>query len=113
MLIAQVKDGKGIAFIKVDNGPDWNLLNVVNEIYFCRMWRDSGLDMLGLVSYAAKYSAYNNVEHLWSPMSRKLASVILPSILEGESEPPCKQSTLSDEEKGDKEALVSLQKRSF
>ena len=30
LLTAQVKDGKGIAFLKVDNGPDWNLLSVVN-----------------------------------------------------------------------------------
>ena len=84
MLKAQVKDGKGVAFIKADNGPDWNLLNIVNEIYFCHLWRDSGLDILGIVSYAAKYSAYNNTEHTWSPMSRQLFSVVLPSVLEGE-----------------------------
>lgn len=107
MLLAQVADGKGIAFIKVDNGPDWNLLNVVNELYFCRLWRDSGLDLLGIVSYSAKFSAYNNIEHLWSPMSRKLASVILPSVLEGDDEPPCKQSHLSESERKEKEAMVS------
>ena len=90
ILSAQVKDGKGIAFIKVDNGPDWNLLRLVNEIFFCRLWKDSKLDILGIVSYAAKYSAYNNIEHTWSPTSRKLTSMILPSILEGEDLPPYK-----------------------
>ena len=43
MLLGQVKDGKGVAFIKVDNGADWNLANVVNELFFARLFRDSGL----------------------------------------------------------------------
>ena len=109
MLKAQVKDVKGVAFIKVDNGPDWNLLNIVNEIYFCRLWRDSGLDILGIVSYAAKYSAYNNIEHTWNPMSRRLCSVVLPSVLEGEEEPPRKQADLTNDERVAKEAQVQEQ----
>ena len=50
----QVQDGKTIAFIKVNNGPDWNLLNVTNAICFGRIWKDAGLDILGIVSYAAQ-----------------------------------------------------------
>ena len=106
ILRAQVQEGKGVAFVKVDNGSDWNLLSVVNSLYLCRLWRDSGLDILGIVSYAARYSAYNQIEHLWSPMSKKLTSVILPSVLEGEEEPPCRQSDISDEERRMKEAVV-------
>ena len=106
MMTAQVKDGKGIAFLKVDNGPDWNLINVVNEIFFCRLWKSSTLDILVVCSYAAKYSAYNNIEHSWSLMSKKLGNVILPSILEGDDEPPYKQTELSKEEIADKEKLV-------
>ena len=97
MLKAQVKDGKGVAFIEVDNRPDWNLLNIVNEIYFCRLRGDSGLDILGIVSYAAKYFAYDDVENTWSPISRRISSVVLPSVLEGEEEPPCKQADLTNE----------------
>lgn len=55
MLEAQEKDGNRVAFIKVDNGPHWNLLNMANGIYFCRLWRDSGLDIFVIVRYAAKY----------------------------------------------------------
>ena len=106
MLKAQVKDEKGVAFIKVDNGPDWNLLNIVNEIYFCRLWRGSGLDILGILSYAAKYSAYNNIEHTWCPMSRRLSSEVLPFVLEGEEEPSCKQADLTNDERVAKEAQV-------
>ena len=65
LLTAQAKDGKEIAFLKVDNGPDWNLLSVVNSLYFCKLWRDSELDVLRVCSYAARYSAYNNIESLF------------------------------------------------
>ena len=106
MLKAQVKDGKGVVFIKVDNRPAWNLLNIVNKTYFCRFWRDSSLHILGIVSYAAKYSAYNNIEHTWSPMSRRLSSAVLPSVLEDEEEPPCKQADLTNIERAAKEAQV-------
>ena len=58
-----------------------------------------------MVSYAARYSAYNNIEHLWSPLSKSLSSVILPSILEGDSEEPNKQS-LEIEERREKESQV-------
>jgi len=88
ILSSQVKDGKTVAFIKVDNGPDWNLLNITNMLYFRRMWKDNGLDIFGIMSYAAQWSAYNNIEHLWSPMSKKLANVVLPHILEEEQTPP-------------------------
>ena len=39
-------------------------------------------------------------------MSKKLNSVILPFVLEGDSEPPCKQSNLSESEMRSKEAKV-------
>ena len=73
LLTAQVKDGKGITILKIDNGSDWNLLSIVNSLYFFRLWRDSEPDVLGMCSYAVPYSAYNIVEHTWSLMSRRLA----------------------------------------
>jgi len=85
ILTAQVRDGQGIAFLKVDNGLDWNLHSIVNEMFFCRLWKDSGLDILGVLSYDARFSAYSNIEQPWSLMSRLLASVILPSVLEGDT----------------------------
>ena len=108
LLTVQVKNGKGTAFLKVDNGPDWNLLSVVNSLYFCRLWRDSELDVLGICSYAARCSAYNNIEYTWSLMSRRLASVILPSVLDGDIVPPYKQTNLSLDEIREKEAQESF-----
>ena len=96
---------RGLLFLKVDNGSDWNLHSLVDMIFFWKIWKDSCHDILGVVSYAARYSAYNNVEHLWSPLSKSLSSVILPSILEGDSEEPNKQA-LEIEERREKESQV-------
>jgi len=108
VLSQQVKDGKPIAFIKVDNGPDWNLHSFVNSLYLCRLWKYTNLDVLGIVSYAARFSAYNNIEHLWSPLSKRLCSVVLPSILHGDDREPYKISGLTKEEKELKEKLVCV-----
>ena len=96
-LASLLEKGIGIAFVKIDNGGDWNLANLVNEIYFCRMWKESKLDVLAFVSYAARFSAYNNIEHTWAPMSKKLTSVILPSVLEGDEAEPYKLGIPHDE----------------
>ena len=81
-------------------------MNVTNELYFTRLWKDSGLDVLGIVSYAAQWSAYNNIEHLWSPMSKKLASAFLPSVLENQDVPPCQQNNLAVGKSKQKEAQI-------
>ena len=64
--------------------------SLVNAFYMHRLWKDSGLDILGIISYAASWSVYNNNQHLWSSVSKRLCSVILRSILEGDDKPPCK-----------------------
>ena len=95
-----------LPIVKVDNGSDWSVRSVVNCIYLCQLWKDLGLDILGIVSYAAKYPAYNQIEHLWSPMSKKLSNVILPSVLEGDDVAPCLHKEVETEERGLKEAKV-------
>ena len=40
ILTAQVKEGKTVAFVKVDNGSDWSVRSVVNSIYLCQLWKD-------------------------------------------------------------------------
>ena len=64
--------------------------------------------MPSVLTYAARYSARNPIEHLWSPLSNALAGVILPSCVPGESLPPAKQSTKmqTPEESRSKEKIV-------
>ncbi|VDI30459.1 Hypothetical predicted protein [Mytilus galloprovincialis] len=63
------------------------------------------LDALVLNSYCPGQSAYNPIEHAWSPLSDALAGVILPPNIHGEEKAPCQQK-LSKEEKTQKEAVV-------
>ena len=53
MLFARVKDGKVVTFIKVNNASDWNLHSMVKSYYFFKLWKESDVDFLGVVSYAA------------------------------------------------------------
>ena len=64
--------------------------------------------MLSVLTYAARYSAFNPIEHLRSPLSNALAGVIQPSCVPGESLPPAKQSTKTQtpEERRSEEKIV-------
>ena len=64
------------------------------------------LDFLDLYSYAARYSAYNCVEHLWAMMSNLLPAVILSPVVPGDSKPPAMQTKLSPDAIKDKEKVV-------
>ena len=100
-----MSQGKSIVFVKVDNGPDWNLASLVNAYFFFKLWEKTKLDILLICSYAALWSAYNNIEHLWSLLSRLLSGVILPAVAPGDEKPPC-QMSISKEERRGKEAAV-------
>ena len=81
LLSSAVKAGRSCIVMVVDNGPDMNPTNYVNEYNLGNLWIDSGADMLLVTSYAAGQSAYNMIEHAWSPLSNRLTSVKLPAVL--------------------------------
>ena len=89
-----------------DNGPDMNPTSYVNIFYLGRLWRDINLTKLTAITYPAGRSAYNPIEHAWSPLSNRLTSVILPATLDGEDQPPCKQSGLTKEKLKEKSAKM-------
>ena len=92
--------------IMSDGGPDFTPISVLNALYFYRLFKLLKLDILSVFSYAARYSAFNCIEHLWSPLSNKLAGVQFSPTLEGESKPPAHQGGLSKEELFNKEKKV-------
>ena len=49
---------------------------------------------------------HNPIEHLWSPISKRLASVRFSAICNGDSRPPCQIGKISAKAKRDKEAEV-------
>ena len=57
--------------------------NMHNILFYWRLFLD--LDMLTVSTYAARYSAYNLIEHLWSPLSNLLACKLeRPKVFERE-----------------------------
>ena len=64
------------------------------------------LDFLSASTYAARYSAYNPIEQLWSPLSNILPGVVFSPKLDGDTKPPCQQSQLSPDELRGKEYAV-------
>ena len=100
---------KGKSFVEVigDNGPDMDLTNYINIFYWGRLWKDINLTRLSRISYPADHSAFNPIEHAWSPLSSKLTSVTLSATLPGEDKPPQKQTDLTTDEisKKNKEML--------
>ena len=69
------------------------------------LWRDYNLDLI-VTRFAARFSAYNPIEHLWSPLSKKLNSIRFKSVDGADERPPCAMSGLSDEVHTEKEAKV-------
>ena len=74
--------------IMSDSGPDFCPTSVLNMIYYYRLFKKLDLDMLSAFTYALRYSAFNCVEHLWSPLSNKLSGVVFSNIASGDSKPP-------------------------
>ena len=99
---------KSVFFVLSDNGPDFYPSALINTIYYYQLFCHLQLDMLSVLTYAARYSAFNPIEHLRSPLSNALAGVIQPSCVPGESLPPAKQSTKTQtpEERRSKEKIV-------
>ena len=103
ILRADCTKDKSIVMLKVDNDPDWSIASLSNNLYYMRLWRDANLDFLLLQSHAARYSAYNNIEHLWSPVSKRFTSAILPAILNGDNTAPCHFEKARKEERKDRD----------
>ena len=89
-----------------DGGPDFSPSSVLNHLFLFRLFKVLHLDMLSVSTYAARYSAFNPIEHLWSVMSNKLSGVVFSPTLEGESKPPLQQTNLLPPELVRKEKQV-------
>ena len=62
--------------------------------------------MLPCITYPAGRSAFNPIEHAWSPLSNALTGVTLPAILPGKDKPPNERTYLYNKEWQLKEAQV-------
>jgi hypothetical protein len=72
----------------VDGATDLRTCTEHNIVFLFRVWVKHSLEYLAVCRNAANYSAYNPVERLWSPASKKLAGVTVSAKLPGDDKPP-------------------------
>ena len=67
---------KSVLMIIADGGPDFTPIYICAKyiVFYC-LFKTLKLDILSVFTYAARYSTFNCIEHLWSPLSNKLACV--------------------------------------
>ena len=106
ILKPQIEAGKSAVFLVVDNGPDWNLASLKTFIMYGRLWRDLDLDILCATSYLAGYSAFNDIEHLWAVVTKRLGAVTLSAVHGDDPKPPHYMAGISAEERSEKEVAV-------
>ncbi|PIK44704.1 hypothetical protein BSL78_18455 [Apostichopus japonicus] len=108
LLMRKVSEGKTVTILIVDGGPDWNPRSCAVLFYLARLFKYCNLDLLCSTSYAPGQSAYNPIEHLWAPLSKKLTSAILPDHLEGELPLPGKQNISAQERTAKDQEVLDL-----
>ena len=69
-----IENRKGNMIIIGDNGPDYNPSK--NMFLFGRLWETTFLDSLTITTNPAGLSANIDIEHLWSPLSNALTSIL-------------------------------------
>ena len=90
-----IEDSKTTCIISSDGGADFSLKNVVNSLFYYRLFKELNYDMLSVSTYAARYSANNAIEYIWSLLSNLVASVVFRPKMEGDTKSPSQQSTFS------------------
>ena len=96
---------KSVFFFLTDGGPDFNPSHMANALFYYRLFKKLDADMLAVMTYAARCSAFNCIEHLWSPRSNDLSGVVFSPLADGDTRPPCQQS-LANNDLMEKEKLV-------
>ena len=60
------KENKSIYMFLADGGPDFNPSHLANSLFYYRLFKKCDADILAVMTYAARYSAFNPIEHCWS-----------------------------------------------
>lgn len=106
-ILSPLKSNKSVYLFLADGGPDFNPSHIANDLYYYRLFKKLDADILGVMTYAARYSAFNPIEHCWSPLSDKLSGVTFsPLENEDDASAPALQSGLSKDELKEKEKVV-------
>ena len=63
-----------------NGGPDFNPSHIANDLFYYRLFKKLDADILVVMIYAARYSAFNPIEYCWSPLSNKFSGVIFSAL---------------------------------
>ena len=66
---------KSIFMFLTDGGPDFNPAHTIIQLFYFRRFKKLEADILCVMTYAARRSAFNSTEHLWSPCADRLSGV--------------------------------------
>jgi hypothetical protein len=77
-----------VVVVSVDGGASYDTRRDATILLMGEIFKDFALEGLVLVRRAGGLSALNDVEHLWSPVSKKLAGTIISACIGDEDSPP-------------------------
>ena len=95
------EEKKATCIILSDGGPDYSPSNIVNSLFYFRLFQELNFYLLSVSTYDLRI-----IEHAWSTLSNLLAGIVFSPKLEGDSKPPCDQRNLSANEIKEKEYAV-------
>lgn len=112
-----VEEGKTVALLSVDGGPDLSVKHQANIYQYGLLWKECLLQSLIVFDYGPNQSALNPIERIWSPVTKTLSGVIFHDRVRINSNDPnkpptfeelapCKQSDLTPSELDEKEKKV-------
>ena len=55
-----------------DGGVNFSPKNVINSLFYYRLFKEINYDIVSVSTYAARYSEYNPIGHAWSHLSNML-----------------------------------------
>ena len=105
-ILEPCKDEKSIYMFLADGGPDFNPSHIANSLFYYRLFKKLDADILDVMTYAARYSAFNPIEHCWSLASNHLAGVVFSPFVDEDNVAPALQSGLDEEIRKQKEKVI-------
>lgn len=91
-MLEPVREKKSTFMFLADGGPDFNPSHIANQLFYYRLFKKLDADILTVMTYAARYSAFNPIEHLWAPLSNRLSGVVFSPLVDGDTTAPALQS---------------------
>ena len=98
LIQCRCNDKRNCVLLTVDDSPNWSTTSYKNIFCLYKYWRKEDLDLLTVTSYAAGCAAYNSIEHLWAPISKKLTDVKGNPCADGDDVAPAFLPKLTKEE---------------